>query len=94
MERENSLDQGIPRFLGRDLTADRRGVSFTNRWGIGWARRAEIIRLSFDHDHLILPHPICTAVFDDLAGVEGHGQPDAEGLRGNRDRNLLPSPAR
>ena len=50
--------------------------------GIGWARRAEIIRLSFDRDHRILPHPICPAVFDDLAGVEGHGQPDAEGLRG------------
>jgi hypothetical protein len=35
----------------------------------------------FDRNDRVVPHPIRPALLDDLAGVERHGQPNAEELR-------------
>ena len=45
---------------------------------------AEIVCLGFHRDDRVLPQPIRPAFLDDLAGVEGDGQPGTEKLR--RDR--------
>src|SRR5690242_13374962 len=43
---------------------------------------AEVVALSFDCDDRVLPHPICPAFLDDLAGVGRDRQPDPEELGG------------
>jgi hypothetical protein len=41
----------------------------------------EDLPLPFDRNDRVLSHPIRPTLFDDLAGVERHGQPNAEELR-------------